>query len=410
MAIYGDPALLGIMAPIKQYHKELWSSLPNVVPNNRVLGLSRLASMWRAIWDKPPARWRDTRGPIGALFLSLGALGLAMPDPFTIDIGGAVYNLCTTSPKMICALITKHWAATLEQRALAKFPCPLEVGSLVEAKRMVHNKSLSAFQAGTLASFLCQCIWTRTRLQSAGYQVDSTLCPRCGLKADTVFHRLWECSCTEDHRKHAFESFELEAIRDSPGLRQGVAPSPLEYLPGPCTTARVETWSRGGLFDPKSFFEGSLYSDGSATQEYHPAVNRSGWAVVSIDARGEPLGPSMGHVPATLPQTSAAGEHMGFACLMKSMTGPARAVLDYQGIVDFMGASCARGVGPDKMYGGTLREALVACTAKHLSGVTKVKSHLNPDDYLDDKGLWLDIKGNHMPIGTRRGAAYCTKS
>ena len=40
---------------------------------------------------------------------------------------------------------------------------------------------------------LCDAIWTQTRLDDAGYDVD-TKCQKCGLAEDTIHHRVWQCT------------------------------------------------------------------------------------------------------------------------------------------------------------------------------------------------------------------------
>ncbi len=74
-----------------------------------------------------------------------------------------------------------------------------------------------------LRAFLTHAVWSNQRLHDHGYEV-SPLCPKCG-ESDTLFHRLFKCSCTQALRDEYFSQAELEWLEHNPHravLMQGV--------------------------------------------------------------------------------------------------------------------------------------------------------------------------------------------
>eukprot|EP00959_Pyramimonas_sp_CCMP1952_P325899 6821626-Pyramimonas_sp.AAC.1 len=76
---------------------------------------------------------------------------------------------------------------------------------------MIDGKSLNKKARSTLVCFLTQCIWTRTRLRQAGYEVEEAC--QCGAQQDTLKRRLLECSLSAQLREEMeFTADELGQI------------------------------------------------------------------------------------------------------------------------------------------------------------------------------------------------------
>ena len=109
-------------------------------------------------------------------------------------------------PAIIKDRVIYHAKAKLEQQAASGL---LRAGyrdvperACMDAIRQVwRSENLTELERGTLQAIATRATWTRSRLHAAGYAVDPC-CPLCKGAEDTMDHRLWWCSATEDLRQN----------------------------------------------------------------------------------------------------------------------------------------------------------------------------------------------------------------
>ena len=77
--------------------------------------------------------------------------------------------------------------AKLERRAAAKMGRPDDRLDCSAAQRVLGDPGLTKPQRGCLLAYLTQCLWTRSRLAAAGYEIDQEC--ECGHPSDDMRHR-----------------------------------------------------------------------------------------------------------------------------------------------------------------------------------------------------------------------------
>ena len=73
---------------------------------------------------------------------------------------------------------------------------------------MLRAGTLGPSSRSLLRAFLTHAVWSQARLYSLGYDV-SEECVHCG-ERDTLFHRLFGCTCTQEARDAHFSHAELQ--------------------------------------------------------------------------------------------------------------------------------------------------------------------------------------------------------
>ncbi len=149
---------------------------------------------------------------------------------------------------------------------------------------IIRAGTLGPHQRSLLRAFLTHAVWSQDRLYSYGYDVEAS-CIHCG-SADTLFHRLFKCPCTQDARAAYFSQEELTWLEHSPCravLLQGLQLLPHlpdERPPGlgyePC-----QSWTLcgGPLSD---VMHGTVFTDGSCLKYGAPTWNAAAWSVVRV--------------------------------------------------------------------------------------------------------------------------------
>ena len=237
--------------------KECWNAAADPYQHSkRGLALSTLSAFWTAGFTNPPATWEHVAGPVGALLLSVARLGWTMTSPFVFgDDLGEEHKLTQDSPGLVQQIAKQAWRRKLEREVAFGMGLPFGHRVSVEhARGPAHSgtTSLSSLEQGTLRSWLCSAVWTRTRAAKYGYIVEDTRCPRCLLAQDTVEHRLWQCSTTADLRR----TFTHD------DLKYGYVAHPAEGQRGPLAKRGIIFWSADGV-PMHEAFAGDLFTDGS---------------------------------------------------------------------------------------------------------------------------------------------------
>eukprot|EP00972_Heterocapsa_arctica_P077273 11398697-Heterocapsa_arctica.AAC.1 len=72
---------------------------------------------------------------------------------------------------------------------------------MAAVREAMRDKSLSQLEVGAVSAVAVGATWTASRLADEGYDTDPG-CAMCGAGArDTLFHRAWECPCSEHLRE-----------------------------------------------------------------------------------------------------------------------------------------------------------------------------------------------------------------
>ena len=214
------------------------------------------------------------------------------------------------------------------------------VTSLINKKER-GQPLLEPLQQSCMQNFVVGGVWTRSRLYEAGYDVD-ILCPLCQQAPDTIDHRLFHCSCSQEARdklKWGKGEGSWEEAKEHWMAKQGLAFDPSWQQPKPAESGNYNiVYEEGGPSGeqvaagepPQGNFEEAfaqcryLFTDGGCTKTWHPKLNRATWVVVAGTEDGRHLAACTGPVWANLPQTSPAGEYCAMAAACQLAKGIAK--------------------------------------------------------------------------------------
>eukprot|EP00973_Karenia_brevis_P056516 7861224-Karenia_brevis.AAC.1 len=127
---------------------------------------------------------------------------------------------------------------------------------------------------------------------------------------DTVFHRAWECQCSEVVQArvaHADQSLIAEALQagpDSAMFTRGLMIHPVYSFP--TLQPQQVVFHRLGqkVEDPSAWtMQGSIYYDGTCDRQAASDLNRAAFAVVEVDSEARVVATLQATVPSSLPQT-----------------------------------------------------------------------------------------------------------
>ena len=182
------------------------------VPKSKAVPSLPIPILARALHQakrKAVKSWGHARGAVDALLLSLKRIGWSAKDATHFISDQAVeIPLLATSPKLLSKLlreaVQRSWqrkfAGSLRRQGWdAKRVCgdPARIltnSSWARQNPLEAHHAIKAFTGGT---------WTTERAASAGYKVDSMLCPLCNLAEDTLYHRIFCCTAAEAVCKRA---------------------------------------------------------------------------------------------------------------------------------------------------------------------------------------------------------------
>eukprot|EP00959_Pyramimonas_sp_CCMP1952_P291575 6098655-Pyramimonas_sp.AAC.1 len=81
------------------------------------------------------------------------------------------------------------------------------------ATAVLDDPNLTKPQRGCLLAYLTQCLWARSRLAAAGYEIDQEC--ECGHPTDAMQHR-FNCQLVDDIKSDILEAPDLEYLRGYP--------------------------------------------------------------------------------------------------------------------------------------------------------------------------------------------------
>ena len=263
------------------------------------------------------------------------------PTKFLTRTGDEL-DLLALGPKILKAHLAKEWDH-LQAERLAKTE-GLAAGERLDVHHvrnlLTPGGRLSYREQGTATNFVTGGLWDVPRLLLAGYQVPDQACALCGHKCDSLDHRAFHCQATQakDLRKQVLHpsvwewlegrssaiqarATPTERTREDEArklARKGLARDPTVGQPLPPT--------KGSQFDGYIDAEvmrdtcgGLVFTDGSCTRPFHPALARASWSTAYVDADGEEVGVSYGPVWRGLPQTAACGEAVAAGAMVQQL-------------------------------------------------------------------------------------------
>ena len=122
--------------------------------------------------------WAETMGPAGVLICTCYRINWEMLTASTVNIhDGRVFDMGSTSPEGIRALVKEATALESQQRAGVAPGVPALVGNLAIAsvRSLMRSKDLTRTQRSTLGALVANGIWPCARLHQLG-MCPSSLC------------------------------------------------------------------------------------------------------------------------------------------------------------------------------------------------------------------------------------------
>ena len=271
--------------------------------------------------------------------MSMVRVGWHFINPFVIDTHRGQVILTSTSPKQLKFLAEEVWRGRGAAHAAERLG--LAGGSSLDAsiaQSLLRPGVLPVRQRAALFSFLVNAVWTKHRLSMAGYAVPDTCCPDCQGQEDTMFHRLFECSRTENCRRCHFSDADWNIMRDPDHnwpLLAGFLQTP-DFCPmlpeGYGHDSGFHFWSLDPSLSIQEAMVGRLYTDGSATRLGPSAYHVATWSVCAVSESGVLQASLSGSVGRLLPATSGAGETVAVYAAVHHCPRASELISDYLGI------------------------------------------------------------------------------
>ena len=422
LALLGDPSGTLAFALALRWVHEVWAA--GTMRDDRAFSIIQLRQFWQAAVPHLATSWRAMAGPLAAVGLSLKRFGWDVTEALAwVDDLGCRRNLLDFSPAMWQTFFRASVQRQLE-RDLAcqvridvslrtgEHPLPLPCLAQEDGPRVLTDvaraacapasKKLDPLGKTLVACFYCDGIWTRTRLQQAGYVVDSLLCDLCGLEPDTLDHRMYRCTAPEAVQART-KAAGRTGLRDLPFSREmtdadkllwlrGISLHPVHFVPPVPDEALFRVSVDGaeveGAIQSEDLrcLSGDLFWDGSCRSNVLrpdegsrpafriPELARSTWAVTQVTPAGEPLRVYSGVVWNAYCHTPQAAEHVGFATACTYADGDYNLYGDCKGIVDILQKPLRTRLAPSAMYGG-LHRILARPGGGRLNHAQWVKAH-----------------------------------
>ena len=261
---------------------------------------------------------------------------------------------------------------------------------------------LSDLEKGCLLSWATEAIWTKIRIQAAGYAIPDALCDVCKAAPDTSFHRLFCCEGVpqlSSIRREIFSGWELQLLKDKgPSwlVARGLCRHPGDFIPLPLADGGVHFWCRDPTVDRHAVFSGKVYSDGSCLKHHLPEGTRAAWAIVTIDNEGELFAVLSGPVWCSLVQSSPAGEHAAAAALSQVVAGETTLLSDNMGVVKTAAQPSALALSHHRFHAGITKMARQQVGHSLVNKVLWVKAHRCGTAFVEKTEDWFDLRGNHF--------------
>ncbi len=417
LLIHGDPAWRAATAPVCQYVRMVWRAAAGsrAVASDARVTLPGIRRYWEAVDFEQlmttkmkegvqirKRRWDRVRGPIGAAHLSLERLGWSFDGPFRLtDDLGVTRNIMDHSPRMWNDLLREAVQRSHERGIAAKWArrCPRFGGRRIcidhirpylgSARCRARRSKLDPLGAGTAASVVAGAVWPNARAHRADNRVDAK-CQLCGAAQDTIFHRLWWCSATEQERKAIVGGALIREARSAdphdPFYTTGVMAHPADWWPRPPDLPQVvvERFD-GGPLDGVIDLEGDMYIDGSCSRHAIPELQRASWAFVVRAEDGGDCAIVSSPLWRGLPQTPQAAEFAAYASAVQFIGGPTRIYGDCSNVLNQANGGFMKAMAPNRKYSGVVRDTLkYPERLRNVQALCKVKAHVDISKITDE--------------------------
>ena len=251
-------------------------------------------------------------------------------------------------------------------------------------RSVLNSSKLDAKEKSSLAALGCNAIWTKVRAEEHGYVLPDNLCSLCGVEADTVHHRLWQCKHPEvvalrnKHTSKDTRAYAQEAGPVSALYNRGIMSARGDQLPCASEDPVVvcETW-KDGIPTATTLvrFKGDVFVDGSCDQHPIKELKRASWSCVQVDAEGNKVASAHGTVPRHLPQTSQAGEFAALVAATRAAGGTCCVYGDCSNVVKSWTQPKSSWLQKGDVYGGVMQEARRANSEGFINDMQWVKAH-----------------------------------
>ncbi len=346
--------------------------------------------------------WENVKGPAGAFIMTTKRLGWRVLSGFRLeDERGEVIDMGVTDPRGVRTAAERATRSAAAARAATKEGLSSAGDGvwIAPVQRVLSSKRVPPAAKAALRRAFTGGYWTGARRMAAGI-AEFCICPLCGGLFDDLFHRIWECTGIADQRAaHTTDEMRdaaAAAPRDHPLWTRGVRVNPRGTVPPP-RRDHDERWFFAPGVPEDRFFDGDVYTDGSAYNPQCPDIRKAGWAVVQLDADGGVLKAVYGHLPAAMSvdQTVAAGEVYALRRATELTAGTIHVRVDYQGIVDGCRAGEAACCSHRRPNAASWRPIWRA-TDGNAPRVTKVKAHRTRQEAEADPDpeAWTNWLGN----------------
>ncbi len=218
------------------------------------------------------------------------------------------------------------------------------------------------------------------------------ICPLCGCRGDTIFHRVWKCLHPDAvaARCRAAPQWLRDEVDRRPANQTiwttGLIPHPGDVWPRPAHDAvpvaqydgcGERPIGQGGI----PAISGSVYVDGSCTSHVIAELKRAGTSLVTRNEDGDITWRTNLAVPTPMPQTSQASEFVALPLVHAYLNGTA-GKLDVASDCLNVVRACREPVGKvlsgTRLYAGLLKPIVSDPAWRDRVEVRKVPAHVDP--------------------------------
>ena len=340
-------------------------------------------------------------GPLGAFHLALRQANWNFQGPFALkSLEGEVVDLTKVPPVLVVRKFKRDYVQSNVSRDMCKLDSACsseesrsicEVGLFLEPLKKLCRNAKTFHASGLINKFVTNGICTSQLYCQLGYAIDP-VCARCGLALDTIYHRLYTCTSSEERARRNLGSklFE-EAIVAGPKsllFTRALLPMPRVDKCPSVTHVRYINVTSDTIFDAR---DGEVYIDGSCSGPTWFTLARAGFAIVQINQQGDIVRAIYGSLPSRLPQNSIQAEGASLVVAFE-MARRCKAVSDCQAVIDGFKKGSDAAATPSNPLGGVWRQISTQRGADAIVEIDKIKSHqAQPAQHSSG---WLQWEGN----------------
>ena len=423
-----QPDILVSIAPTLRYAEEWWNATDNSLAGVELLNPKDLVNAHsQATEEMTNKKWTHSTfscSPVALAIKGFEKAGLQMVDPVHFkDTNDNIFNITHLSPallkpylidkmeqKMVDQYVEDQMKKLLTSEAQELSMEGLWTEPLIRALKTKGKGALTFRQKRYAMNFICNNIVTGLRLRDQGFMTDGR-CPFCN-RLDTVTHRVFTCEYLADDRKKIvpkwLASLFLKEGAHSLLFQRGWMKSPDGNITVKQPDQVQYLYEKDGkpVDGPLYFKHGDkVYGDGSGFRAIYRHLARAGYAVASFHSNGMPDIVIKATVPASMPQSAAAGERL--AIHTTNVHAQDKAEVEYIGdctgaFTIINGTKSNRATSFKSLWAGLAREIGLGWIATKL--LRWVKSHQVETDDMSESDC-NDIRYNSFVDAKAKEAA-----